>query len=117
MAVSLSFTAGGIILLYSFMGCASHVRSDTQCRGISFYSGEQRGRVIVLILTLAWKAGLLFVAAIQDFLPATVLAIRIVGCPIGFDIFPIGFVTQKRVIMFCVAALLDIAVEPRRVDG
>jgi len=109
MAVSLQLYCGRYYPVISFMGCASHVRSDTQCRGISFYSGEQRDGSCVAHFDLALEAGYCLLPPIQDFLPGPLclrIWLSIVGCPIGSTSFQSARHTKRCDHVWCRSTLI-----------
>lgn len=109
MAVSLSFTAAGIILLY-LLWEAKPVHGQT-LNAVVFHSilGNSMAGKITLMVTLALEAGLLFVAANTGFLAGpSVLANMAVDSwvPNRFRHLSTRLVVQNGVILFGVSALL-----------
>lgn len=108
MALSLSFTAGGFILLY-LLWDAQHVVGQT-LNAVVFHKilGDSPTGYFFLIVTLALEAGLLFVGANTGFLAGpSVLANMAVDnwVPNRFRHLSNRLVTQNGVILFGIAAL------------
>lgn len=109
MAVSLSFTAGGIILLYLLW--QAHPVSGQTLNAVVFKNilGDSSLGHIILILTLFLEAGLLLVGANTGFLAGpTVLANMAVDgwIPNRFRHLSSRLVTQNGIILFGLAALV-----------
>lgn len=109
MAVSLSFTAAGIILLYLLWN-ATPTTSQT-LNAVVFHSilGDSTFSKLLLLLTLALEAGLLFVAANTGFLAGpSVLANMAVDrwVPNRFRHLSTRLVVQNGVILFGISALM-----------
>jgi len=109
MAISLSFTAGGIILLYLLWN--AHPTHDQTLNAVVFRAilGDSDTGHLILILTLAFEAGLLFVGANTGFLAGpSVLANMAVDSwmPSRFRNLSSRLVTQNGVLLFGLAALL-----------
>jgi amino acid transporter len=109
MATSLSFTAGGIILLYLLWG-AKPVAGET-LNAVVFHSilGNSALGKVMLIITLALEAGLLFVAANTGFLggPSVLANMAVDGwLPNRFRHLSTRLVIQNGVIFFGLFALL-----------
>jgi len=108
MAVSLSFTAGGIILLYLLW--EPKVVPDQTLNAIVFHSilGNSTFGTIVLFMTLLLEAGLLFIAANTGFLagPSVLANMAIDGwVPNRFRHLSTRLVIQNGLILFGIAAL------------
>jgi len=108
MATSLSFTAGGIILLY-LLWHAAPVTGQT-LNAVVFHSilGNTKFGYACLIITLALEAGLLFVGANTGFLagPAVLANMAVDGwLPNRFRHLSTRLVVQNGLILFGVAAL------------
>ncbi len=109
MAVSLSFTAAGIILLY-LLWEAQPVVGQT-LNAVVFHSilGDSWVGKILLLITLLLEAGLLFVAANTGFLagPSVLANMAVDGwVPNRFRHLSTRLVVQNGVILFGIAALL-----------
>lgn len=109
MAISLSFTAGGIILLY-LLWQAKPTGSQT-LNAVVFHSilGDSWLGEALLLITLTLEAGLLFIAANAGFLAGpTVLANMAVDSwvPNRFRHLSSRLVVQNGIIMFGIAALI-----------
>ncbi|MDR3491272.1 MAG: APC family permease [Gammaproteobacteria bacterium] len=109
MAVSLSFTASGIILLYLLWQATPH--AGLTLNAVVFHSilGDSLTGKITLIATLALEAGLLFVAANTGFLggPSVLSNMAIDGwVPNRFRYLSSRLVVQNGVIIFGLLALL-----------
>jgi amino acid transporter len=109
MATSLSFTAAGIILLYLLWN-AKPVAGQT-LNAVVFHSilGDSPFGKILLVITLALEAGLLFVAANTGFLagPAVLANMAVDGwVPNRFRHLSTRLVVQNGVILFGISALL-----------
>lgn len=109
MALSLSFTAGGIILLY-LLWHAQPVQGQT-LNAVVFHKilGDSTPAKIMLTITLLLEAGLLLVAANSGFLAGpSVLANMSIDSwlPNRFRHLSSRLVTQNGVIVFGIAALL-----------
>jgi len=108
MAVSLSFTATGILLLYLLWG--AHSVPNHTLNAVVFHSilGDSTFGKSILLITLLLEAGLLFVAANTGFLAGpTVLANMAVDSwvPNRFRHLSSRLVVQNGLIMFGIAAL------------
>lgn len=109
MAISLSFTAAGIILLY-LLWEAKPVLGQT-LNAVVFHSilGDSSFGKIMLVITLLLEAGLLFVAANTGFLAGpSVLANMAVDSwvPNRFRHLSTRLVIQNGIILFGISALL-----------
>jgi amino acid transporter len=109
MAISLSFTAAGIILLY-LLWDARPIAGQT-LNAVVFHSilGDSTSGHIALIITLGLEAGLLFVAANTGFLagPSVLATLAADGwVPNRFRHLSSRLVIQNGVILFGVCALL-----------
>jgi amino acid transporter len=109
MAVSLSFTAGGIILLY-LLWQVQPVDGET-LNAVVFHKilGNSHLGHTILIITLALEAGLLFVGSNTGFLAGpTVLANMAIDSwlPNRFRHLSSRLVTQNGVILYGLAALI-----------
>ncbi len=109
MAVSLSFTAGGIILLYLLWQV--HAVPNQTLNAVVFHSilGDSSFGHIALIIVLALEAGLLFVGGNTGFLAGpSVLANMAVDSwvPSRFRQLSSRLVTQNGIVVFGIAALL-----------
>lgn len=109
MAVSLSFTAAGIILLYLLW--AAHPAPGQTLNAIVFHSilGDSWLGKIILCITLLLEAGLLFVAANSGFLAGpNVLANMALDnwVPNRFRHLSSRLVVQNGIIVFGILALL-----------
>jgi len=108
MAVSLSFTAGGIILLYLLWHVAPVTGQTLNAVVFHKILGDSHTAHFFLILTLALEAGLLFVGSNTGFLAGpAVLANMAVDSwvPNRFRHLSSRLVTQNGVILFGLAAL------------
>jgi amino acid transporter len=108
MALSLSMTAGGIILLYLLWN-VTPVQGET-LNAVVFKSilGNMPFHHGVLILTLFLEAGLLFLAANTGFLggPAVLANMAIDGwIPKGFRNLSSRLVTQNGIVLYGIAAI------------
>lgn len=108
MAISLSFTAGGIILLYLLWN-AYPINGQT-LNAVVFHAilGDSTLGHLILIITLALEAGLLFVASNTGFLAGpTVLANMAIDnwMPNRFRYLSSRLVTQNGIVLFGLAAL------------
>lgn len=108
MATSLSFTAGGIILLY-LLWHATPVHGQT-LNAVVFHSilGDSTGGHVMLIITLCLEAGLLLVGANTGFLggPAVLANMSIdAWLPNRFRHLSSRLVTQNAIIVFGIGAL------------
>lgn len=108
MALSLSFTAGGFILLY-LLWSAKPVVGQT-LNAVVFHSmlGDSSFGHIILVITLALEAGLLFVAANTGFLagPSVLANMAVDGwVPSRFRHLSTRLVIQNGVILFGIFAL------------
>lgn len=113
MAVSLSFTAGGIILLY-LLWDAQHIDGQT-LNAVVFHKilGDTPTGNFFLIVTLVLEAGLLFVGANTGFLAGpSVLANMAVDqwVPNRFRHLSSRLVTQNGIIVFGIAALIILLI-------
>jgi hypothetical protein len=109
MAISLSFTAAGIILLY-LLWEAKPVHGQT-LNAVVFHSilGDSTAGKFTLMLTLALEAGLLFVAANTGFLagPSVLANMAVDGwVPNRFRHLSTRLVVQNGLILFGISALL-----------
>jgi amino acid transporter len=113
MAMSLAFTAGGIILLY-LLWDAKPVEGETLNASTfkaiidSIGIGGDLGNKIVLIIVLAFEAGLLFVAANTGFLggPAVLSNMAVDSwVPHKFRYLSTRLVTQNGILVMGIAAL------------
>lgn len=109
MAISLSFTAGGIILLY-LLWHAAPVAGQT-LNAVVFHKilGDSRAGHVLLITTLAFEAGLLLLGANTGFLggPAVLANMsKDSWLPNRFRHLSSRLVIQNGVIVFGVAAIL-----------
>lgn len=119
MALSLSFTAGGIILLY-LLWQVQPIHGQT-LNGIVFHKilGDSTPAHIMLTITLLLEAGLLFVAANTGFLggPSVLANMSIDNwLPNRFRHLSSRLVTQNGVIVFGIAALIILWLSRGRVD-
>lgn len=108
MAVSLSFTAGGIMLLYLLWHAAPVAGKTLNAVVFGSILGNSHLGHMGLIITLAFEAGLLFVAANTGFLAGpTVLANMAVDSwvPNRFRHLSSRLVIQNGVILFGLGAL------------
>lgn len=108
MAISLSFTAGGIMLLYLLWNAKPIVGQTLNASVFHSILGDSAFAQITLIAVLAFEAGLLFVAANSGFASGpTVLANMAVDnwMPNRFRHLSNRLVIQNGLIMFGVAAL------------
>lgn len=108
MAVSLSFTAGGIILLYLLWN--AHPVAGQTLNAIVFHSilGNSKTGNFILLVTLALEAGLLFAAGNTGFLagPSVLANMAVDGwLPNRFRHLSSRLVTQNGVVVFGLAAL------------
>lgn len=109
MAVSLSFTAGGIILLYLLWNVKPVANETLNAVVFQAILGTSHSGHFGLILTLALEAGLLFVGANTGFLAGpTVLANMAIDnwMPSRFRHLSSRLVTQNGVVLFGLAALI-----------
>ncbi len=109
MAISLSFTAGGIILLY-LLWHVTPVAGQT-LNAVVFHQilGDSHSGQIILLITLILEAGLLFVAGNTGFLAGpSVLANMAIDnwMPSRFRHLSSRLVTQNGVVLFGLAALI-----------
>lgn len=109
MAISLSFMAGGIIVLYLLWN-ASPVHGKT-LNAVVFASilGNSPMGHISLIVTLAFEAGLLYVAANTGFLGGPAVLANMAQdkwVPMGFASISSRLVKQNGVLLFGVGAIL-----------
>jgi len=109
MAISLSFTAGGILLLYLLWN-ASYVHGQT-LNAVVFHSilGDSPLGKALLYITLILEAGLLFVAANTGFLggPAVLANMAVDSwVPNRFRHLSSRLVIQNGVILFGISALI-----------
>ncbi len=109
MAISLSFTASGFILLYLLWDAKPVV--DQTLNAVVFHSilGNSSLGKILLVITLALEAGLLFVAANSGFLagPSALANMAVDGwIPSRFRHLSTRLVIQNGVIFFGIFALL-----------
>jgi amino acid transporter len=109
MALSLSFTASGLILLYLLW--EAHPAADLTLNAVVFHSilGDSSFGKIALLITLVLEGGLLFVAANTGFLagPSVLANMAIDGwVPNRFRHLSTRLVVQNGVILFGVSALL-----------
>jgi amino acid transporter len=113
MAVSLAFTAGGIILLY-LLWDAHPVEGQTLNASTfkliidSIGLGSEFARQSVLILVLAFEAGLLFVAANTGFLGGPAVLSNMAAdswVPHKFRYLSTRLVTQNGILVLGIAAL------------
>lgn len=119
MAISLSFTAAGIILLYLLWG-AKPVPNQT-LNAVVFHSilGDSAAGQTILVITLLLEAGLLFVAANTGFLagPSVLANMAVDGwVPNRFRHLSTRLVIQNGLIMFGIAALLILLWSGGRVE-
>lgn len=108
MAISLSITAGGIILLY-LLWDVQPVQGKT-LNAVVFHSilGDSGFSQIALYLTLAFEAGLLFVAANSGFVSGPIVLANMAvdsWVPNRFRHLSSRLVVQNGVIMYGLAAL------------
>lgn len=108
MAVSLSFTAAGIILLYLLWG--AHPVPGMTLNAVVFHSmlGDSYTGHLLLVLTLALEASLLFVGANTGFIagPAVLANMAIDGwVPNRFRNLSTRLVIQNGLILFGISAL------------
>jgi len=108
MATSLSFTAGGIILLYLLW--TPHALVGQTLNAVVFHSilGDSHFGKITLLITLLLEAGLLFVAANTGFLagPSVLANMAIDGwMPNRFRHLSTRLVVQNGLILFGLSAL------------
>jgi len=108
MALSLSFTASGIILLYLLW--QAKPEAGLTLNAVVFHSilGDSTTGKLALIVTLALEAGLLFVAANTGFLggPSVLANMAVDGwVPNRFRHLSTRLVVQNGVILFGLAAL------------
>lgn len=109
MAVSLSFTAGGIILLYLLWNVTPQTGETLNAVVFHKILGDSSFAHIALIITLALEAGLLFVGGNTGFLAGpTVLANMAIDSwlPNRFRHLSSRLVTQNGVILFGLAAVV-----------
>ncbi len=109
MAISLSFTASGIILLYLLWQATPQVGQTLNAVVFHSILGDSFTGKILLIATLALEAGLLFVAANSGFLggPSVLSNMAIDGwVPNRFRHLSSRLVVQNGVILFGLFALL-----------
>ncbi len=109
MAISLSFTAGGFILLYLLWNAKPS--EEMTLNAVVFHSilGDSMAGKILLLVTLAFEAGLLFVAANSGFLAGPrVLANMAIDSwvPNRFRHLSSRLVIQNGVILFGITALI-----------
>ena len=119
MALSLSFTAGGIILLY-LLWHAHPVYGQT-LNAVVFHKilGDSSAGHVMLTITLLLEAGLLLVGANTGFLagPSVLANMSIDGwLPNRFRHLSSRLVTQNGVIVFGIAALLILWLSDGRVS-
>lgn len=108
MAISLSFTAAGIILLYLLWN--AHPHADETLNAVVFHSilGDSEAGKIALITTLLLEAGLLFVGANTGFLagPSVLANMAVDGwIPNRFRHLSSRLVIQNGLIVFGISAL------------
>jgi amino acid transporter len=118
MAVSLAFTAGGIIVLYLLWN-AHHVEGQT-LNAVTFESiinhfgfGGPQANQVVLIVVLAFEAGLLLVAANTGFLggPAVLANMAVDSwMPHQFRNLSSRLVTQNGVTLMAAAAIVILLI-------
>jgi amino acid transporter len=109
MALSLSFTAGGIILLYLLWDARPVDGQTLNAVVFSNIMHDWNNRHSMLVLTLAFEAGLLLVAANTGFLGGpSVLANMAVDSwmPNRFRHLSSRLVTQNGILLFGLAAML-----------
>lgn len=109
MAVSLSFTAGGIILLYLLWDVKPVVGETLNAVVFKAVIGDLPLNALILILVLVFEAGLLFVAANTGFLggPAVLANMSMDGwIPKLFRNLSSRLVTQNGILVFGIFALL-----------
>lgn len=109
MAISLSFTAGGIILLY-LLWHATPVANET-LNAVVFHKilGDSHSGKTILYITMLVEAGLLFVAGNTGFLAGpSVLANMAIDnwVPSRFRHLSSRLVTQNGIVLFGLAAIL-----------
>lgn len=119
MALSLSFTAGGIILLY-LLWQAQPIVGQT-LNAVVFHSilGDSAFGKIVLIITLLLEAGLLFVAANTGFLagPGVLANMAVDGwVPSRFRNLSTRLVIQNGVVVFGIFALIILLLSRGKVS-
>lgn len=108
MAISLSFTAGGIILLYLLWN--AHPVAGKTLNAVVFHSilGNSKTGNILLYITLLLEAGLLFVAVNTGFLagPPVLANMAVDGwVPNRFRNLSTRLVIQNGIILFGISAL------------
>lgn len=109
MAISLSFTAAGIILLYLLWNVAPVPHQTLNAVVFHKILGDSSSGHLTLLITLLLEAGLLFVAANTGFLAGpSVLANMAVDSwvPSRFRHLSSRLVTQNGVLLFGLAALI-----------
>ncbi|MBI5448212.1 MAG: APC family permease [Gammaproteobacteria bacterium] len=109
MAVSLSFTAAGIILLYLLWGAKPELGQTLNAVVFKNIMADWPYRDFFLMLILVLEAGLLFVAANTGFLggPAVLASMALdAWVPNRFKHLSSRLVTQNGVLVFGIAALL-----------
>lgn len=118
MAVSLSFTAGGILLLYLLWHVSPVNGMTLNAVAFKFILGDGRFTHLFLVITLLFEAGLLFVSANTGFLggPAVLANMAIDNwVPTRFRNLSSRLVTQNGVILFGIAALFILLATRGRV--
>lgn len=109
MAISLSFTASGILLLYLLW--SAHPVAGQTLNAVVFHAilGDSAAGHLTLVITLALEAGLLLVGANTGFLagPSVLANMAIDGwMPNRFRHLSSRLVTQNGIILFGLAALV-----------
>lgn len=119
MAVSLSFMAGGIILLYLLWQVTPIVGQTLNAVTFKAILGDIPYNQEILTLVLALEAGLLYVAANTGFLagPAVLANMAVDGwVPSRFRHLSTRLVTQNGVILYGVAAFVILQLTQGRVS-